>query len=176
MVTCENVNWKSLGRSLLAVAAENLLKKQRWSGAAFSGKKQRRCRLSLVTKKSSGAAATATEKVAALVALLCPSLPRTQRGSVFQTKGLRSKCSQVFRKLQAISKKNKKKGFRSQIHKFSTKFVRQKLFLQVLLRAPRRSTIAHDIGTFSTGQKIVLSSSGGLAGFEAKAKDFTFEA
>ena len=94
----------------------------------------------------------------------------------FPKKGLRSKCSQVFRKLQAISKKTKKKGFRPQIHKFCTKFVRQKLFLQVLLRAPRRNNIAHDIGTFSPGQKILLSSSRGLAGFEAKAKVFTFEA
>ena len=45
----------------------------------------------------------------------------------FPKKGLRSKCSQVFRKLQA-TQKNKKKGFRPQIHKFSTKFVRQKIF------------------------------------------------
>ena len=59
----------SLGRCLLAVAAatENLLRKQR------------RCRFSLVTKKSSGAAATAIEKVAALVAPLCPSLIMTYR-------------------------------------------------------------------------------------------------
>ena len=177
---CENVNWKSLGMSLLAVAAaaENLLKKQRWSAAAFSAKKT--AALPLVTgdekkqrryRKSSSASSARW-----WTAPLCPSMPRTQRGSVFLKKGLRSKCSQDFRKLQAISKKTKKKGFRSQIHKFSTKFVRQKLFLQVLLRAPRRNNIAHDIGTFSTDQKIVLSSSRGLAGFEAKAKDFTFEA
>ena len=54
--------------------------------------------------------------------------------------------------------------------------IRASIFLQVLWRVPRRNNIAHDIGTFSTGQKIVLSSSQGLAGFEAKAKDFTFEA
>ena len=52
----------------------------------------------------------------------------TQHGSVFPKKGLRSICSQVFRKLQAISKKNKKKGLRPQIRIFSTKFVRKKIF------------------------------------------------
>ena len=101
--------------SLLAVAAaaENLLKKQRWSAAAFSAKKtaalplvagdekkQRRYRY----RKSSGASSARW-----WTAPLCPSLPRTQRGSVFQKKGLRSKYSQVFRKLQAISKKTKKR-------------------------------------------------------------------
>ena len=71
-----NVNQKSLARSLLAVAAaaEYLLKIGHWSAAAFLVKKQRRCRLSRVTKKSSGAAATTIEKVVALVAPLCPSL------------------------------------------------------------------------------------------------------
>ena len=50
------MNWKGFGKSLLAVAAENSLKKQRWSAAAFSA------------KQSSAADATATEKVAPLVA------------------------------------------------------------------------------------------------------------
>ena len=64
-----------LGRSLLAVAAaaQNLLKNSAEALPLFCVKKQRRCRLSLVTKKSSGAAATATEKVAALVAALVNS-------------------------------------------------------------------------------------------------------
>ena len=68
------MNRESLGRSLLAVAAvaEYLLKKSAKALPRFWLKKQWRCRLSLVTKKSSGA--TATEKVAALVAPLCPSL------------------------------------------------------------------------------------------------------
>ena len=44
------------------------------------------------------------------------SRPRTQRGSVLPKKGLRSKCSQVFRKFQAISKEQKKKVF---AHKFT---------------------------------------------------------
>ena len=68
MVTCENVNWKSLGRSLLAVAQKICLKNSAEAQPLFRLKKKRRCRLSLMTKKSSGAAATATEKVAPLVA------------------------------------------------------------------------------------------------------------
>ena len=130
-----------------------------------------------MTKKSSGA--TATEKVAALVAPAgeqrrCAHYCQGHSAELFSKKKVYAqnvcKFSENFRQSQ------KKKGFRPQIHKFSTKFVRQKLFLQVLLRAPRRNNIAHDFGTFSTGQKIVLSSSRGLAGLEAKAKDFTFEA
>ena len=79
MVTSENVNQKSLGRGLLevAAAAEYLLKNSAKALPLFRLKKQRRCRLSLVTKKSSGAAATAAEKVAALVAPLCPILRTT---------------------------------------------------------------------------------------------------
>ena len=134
-----------------------------------------------MTKKSSSAAATATEKVAALVAPAGeqPAVPITAKDTArkcFPKKRSSLKMFASFPQTSGNLKKNKKKGFRPQIHKFSTKLVRQKLFLQVLLRAPRRNNIAHDIGTFSTGQKIVLSSSRGLAGFEAKAKDFTFEA
>ena len=72
---CENVNRKSLGRSLVAVAAaaEYLLRKSAKVLPLFRLKKQRRCRLSLVMKKSRVAAATATEKVAALVAPLVNS-------------------------------------------------------------------------------------------------------
>ena len=73
------MNRKSLGRSLLAVAAaaEYLFKYGVEALPLFRVKKQRRCRLSLVTKKSRGAAATATKKVAALEAPLCPSLYTT---------------------------------------------------------------------------------------------------
>ena len=53
MVTSENVNQKSLGRGLLevAAAAEYLLKNSAKALPLFRLKKQRRCRLSLVTKK-----------------------------------------------------------------------------------------------------------------------------
>ena len=64
MVTCENVNWKSLGRSLLAVVAENLLKKQLWGTAVFLAGKTALLPLVAGEEKSSGATATATEKVA----------------------------------------------------------------------------------------------------------------
>ena len=78
-----------------------------------------------------------------------------KKKTVFQKKRSTLKMFASFPQTSGNLKKNKKKGFRPQIHKISTKFVRQKLFLQVLLRAPRRNNIAHDIGTFSTGQKIV---------------------
>ena len=51
------------------------------------------------------------------------------------------------------SEKKNKKGLCPQIRKFSAKFKRQKLFLQVLSRAPRRNNIAHDLGPFSTTQE-----------------------
>ena len=89
--------------------------------------------------------------------------PRTLRGSVSKKKGLCQKLSQIFRKLQAISKKE---GLRPLICKFSTKFERQKIYSQVLWRAPRRNYISHDVRTFSSGQKIVLSSSRGQEIFE----------
>ena len=61
-------------------------------------------------------------------------------------------------------------------HKIQALF--QKFFSQVLLRAPRRNNIAHNLGSFSTSQKIVLISRKehfrGLACF--KAKDLTFGA
>ena len=53
--------------------------------------------------------------------------------------------------------KKNKKNLRLQIRKFSIKFERQKFFSQVLWRAPRQNNIGHDLGTFSTSQKIVLS-------------------
>ena len=132
-----------------------------------------------MTKKSSGA--TATEKVAALVApageqRCCAHHCQGHSVELFSKKKVYAQNVRKFSENFRQSQKKQKKGFRPQIHKFSSKFVRQKLFLQVLLRSPRRNNIAHDFGTFSTGQKIVLSSSRGLAGLEAKAKDFTFEA
>ena len=78
-------------------------------------------------------------------------------------KSLRSKFSQVFRKLQAISKKQKK-SLRPQIRKFATNSCVKNFFSKVLWRAPKRNNIAYDIGTFSTDQKIVLSSSRELLG------------
>ena len=51
--------------------------------------------------------------------------------------------------------------------------------LQAIWRSLRRHKIGHDLGLFSTSQKIVLSSSRGhfrgLAGSEAKAKDFRLQ-
>ena len=60
------MNGKSFRKSLLAVAAEYLLKIER-------------CRLSLVTKKSSGA----TEKVAALVPITNSRLSKVRIGHTF---------------------------------------------------------------------------------------------
>ena len=77
---CKNVNRKSLGRSLLAVAAavEYLLKIERWSAAAFSAKITAALAFVAGDKKKSSGTSTATKKVAALVAALvaplCPSL------------------------------------------------------------------------------------------------------
>ena len=43
-----------------------------------------------------------------------------------------------------------------------------KIFLRALWRSSRGKEIGHDLGPFSTSQKIVVSSSRGLVGFEAK--------
>ena len=63
------------------------------------------------------------------------------------------------------SPKNKKRSSPTNLQIF-TKFVRQKFFFASSLACSRRNNIAHDIGTFSTGQKIVLSSSRGQGIFE----------
>ena len=49
----------SLGKSLIAVAAENLLKKQRWSTAAFLPEETAALPLFASDKKSSGASGAA---------------------------------------------------------------------------------------------------------------------
>ena len=68
----------------------------------------------------------------------------THRGSVLQNN---------IRKFSAKRRRSEKKRSSQQIRKFFAKFKRQKLFLQVLLLAPRRNNIAHDLGPFSTTQK-----------------------
>ena len=74
---------------------------------------------------------------------------------------------------KVFSKKNKK-DFRSKIRRFSSKFKRspkkdlEKKFLEVFWHAPRRNNIAHELGPFSIGQEIVLSSSRGQSIFEDK--------
>ena len=62
-VTCENVNQKNFRRSLQEKRQNICLKNNAEALPLFRLKKQRHCRLSLVTKKTSGA--TATKKVAA---------------------------------------------------------------------------------------------------------------
>ena len=74
------------------------------------------------------------------------SRPRTKdinTEALTEKKVLRPKICKFFIELKRSPKKKVFKNF----------------FLQVLLRAPRKNNIAHDLGQFSTSQKIVLSSS-----------------
>ena len=116
-----------------------------------------------------------------------PSRGQGQKCSRPWTKDTSRKCSpkkkvfaQKIRKLFAKFRRSpKKEGLRSKILKFSSKFKRfskkkrsLKIFSQVLWRAPKRNNIAHNLGSFSTSQKIVLSSSRGQDIFEDLTKDF----
>ena len=100
--------------------------------------------------------------------------PRTQRGSVLQKKKKKvfAQNSGKFSTTNRQSQKTKVLG--SKIRKFFTKFKRS----PKTRRALRQNSNAHCLGSFSTSQKIVLSSRKGhfrgLAGF--KAKDLNFEA
>ena len=79
--------------------------------------------------------------------------PKTQK------EGLSLNFSQIFRKKQAISKQNTKKVSPTNTQIFQQSSNTNKFFSQVLRRAPRQNNIAHDLGPFSTSQKIVLFSS-----------------
>ena len=83
-------------------------------------------------------------------------------GKCSQKKGLCSNFRKLIRKKQAISKKSP----RPEIRKFFTNSKRKQFFAQILRRAPRWNNIAHDLGPFSTNQKIVLFSSWGQDIFE----------
>ena len=80
--------------------------------------------------------------------------PRTQKNSRPRIKDITPKLSP------------KKKVFASKIQAISKKKLSLEKFSQAFWRSPRRNKIGHDLGPFSTSQKIVLSSSRGQGIFE----------
>ena len=119
------------------------------------------------------------------------SRPRTQKNPTPRTalpstaRGQGQECSKPRPRTQHRSDLQKKllnknkKDFAPKFGKFFGNFKRSpgkkmfsKFFSEALWRSSIRKKIGRDLGLFSTSQKIVLSSSRELAGFEANAKDF----
>ena len=112
-----------------------------------------------------------------------PSCGQEQDCSRPRTKDTALKCSpkikkrsspKTFANFPQIAGDLKKKVFAYKFANFPQKPCVKFFFSQVLWRSPRRKYIAHDLLTFSTGQKTVLSSSRGQGIFQVK--DLTFEA
>ena len=92
-----------------------------------------------------------------------PSEERPCRGQGQDCLKTRTKTKDT---MQKCSPPPKKKVFAKTFANFPQKSCVKIFFSQVLWRAPRRNYIAHDLRSFSTGQKIVLSSSRGQGIFE----------
>ena len=100
--------------------------------------------------------------------------PRAQRGSDLQKKPSKKKeklFNPKLRKFSGIFRRSpeKKKDLRFLLQKFKRSprmNLSSKFFSQACWRSSRRNKIVHDLGPFSTSQKIVLSLSRGQGIFE----------